>query len=56
MISRNKRTSKKKEPDNSLKHSVSKSGLPSAYQRLLNLIFFSPDPPIKAPFHDKISS
>lgn len=57
MISQNKRKSKKKVPDNPTKHRVLKSGLPSAYLRLLSLIFLSPDPLIhKASFYDKISS
>ncbi len=56
--SQNNKTITKKVLDNSIKPDISKSGLPTAYQRLLSLIFFSPDPLInnKASFHDKISS
>ena len=57
MISQNKKTTTKKVLDNSIKHDLSKSGLPTAYQRLLGLIFTTPDPLIhKESFHDKVSS
>jgi hypothetical protein len=57
MISQNKKTNTKKVLDNSIKSKLSKSGLPTAYQRLLRLIFISPDRLIhKASFHDKVSS
>jgi hypothetical protein len=53
MISQNKKKNTKKVLDNSIKPELSKSGLPAAYQRLLSLIFFSPDTLIhKATFHD----
>ncbi len=57
MICQNKKTNTKKVLDNSIKSKLSKSGLPTAYQRLLRLIFISPDRLIhKASFHDKVSS
>jgi len=57
MISQNKKTNTKKVLDNSTKPELSKSGLPTAYQRLLSLIFFSRETLIhKESFHDKVSS
>lgn len=57
MIFSQKKTDTKKILDNSTKPELSKSGLPTAYQRLLSLIFFSHEPLIhKESFHDKVSS